>query len=207
MEGRVSDDDLLPGNATAWERAQSKTSARLLATDTNVIRRERDPLHCDAAFAPFLGMERSVHHYTGENEALDRARIASSFADHCSYGTPAALEQEIALDTGQDVRVVEFFEDATLEWPDFVVETLVDPGEPTPDLAALQASATRRKNVRDWPHVRVRGRQPVAPLHIAGASHMTSAVRILPEDALPPTPQIFVGAGTRAIVRNRVLPL
>lgn len=203
----MSADDLLPGNATAWERAQSKTSARLLGTDTDVIRRERDPLHCDKQFLPFLGMERSVHHYTGTNEALDRARTASSFQDHASYGAPAALEREIAQDTGQDVRVIEFFEEQGLEWPDFVVETAIDPGAPRPDLAALWESAIRRKNVRDMPVLRVRGRQPVSPLYVAAATHMNAAVRILPEDALPPPKQLFIGAAQRSIVTTRILPL
>lgn len=66
--------DLLPPNSTPFERTLSKTSARLLDTDTDIIRRERDPLRCDKAFLPFLGMERSVHHYTGTDEASDRAR-------------------------------------------------------------------------------------------------------------------------------------
>lgn len=202
----MSDDDLLPRNATPWERALSKTSARLLATDTDVIRRERDPLHCDRAFLPALGMERSVHHYTGTDVAADRARTASSFSDHCAYGTPAALEQEIALDTGQEIGVVEFFEELGLEWPDFAVESIVDPGDPTPDLAALRASAIRRKNVRDWPHIRVRVNNPVAPLYIGAATHKGVTVRVLPEDALPPPPQLYIGAATRKVIEVRVLP-
>lgn len=202
----MSDDDLLPGNATPWERAQSATSARLLDTDTDAIRRERDPLRCDRQFLPFLGMERSVHHYTGTSEALDRARTAASFDDHRSYGTPAALEQEIALDTGQDVRVIEFFEEQGLVWPDFVVETTIDPGDPTPDLNALWASAMHRKNVRDMPRLRVRGRQPVAPLYIGAASHVSASVRILPDEALPPPKQIFIGAAFRSIPTVRILP-
>lgn len=198
-------DDLLPGNATAFERAQSMTSARILATETNAVRRERDPAHCDKQFLPFLAMERSVHHYAGD-ETLDRARAATSFADHAAYGTAAALEAEISLDIGREARVVEAHEDSSLEWPDFAVELLVDPGEPTPDLAAMQASAIRRKNVRDWPHPRIRVRQPEAPLYIAAASSLGVTLRVLPEDALPPPPQIYVGATARVVLNVKVSP-
>jgi len=198
-------DDLLPGNATAFERAQSATSARILATETGAVRRERDPAECDAQFLPLLAMERSVHHYAGE-EALDRARTAASFADHIAYGTAAALEAEISLDIGREVRIVECFEDSSLEWPDFAVETLIDPGEAAPDLASMQASAIRRKNVRDWPHPRLRVRQPEAPLFIGAASSLGVTLRVLPEDALPPPPQIYVGATTRVVLNVKVSP-
>lgn len=202
----MSDDDLLPGNAAPFERVLSKTSARILSTDVGAIRRERDPLHCDAQFLPALAMERSVHHYTGTDVALDRLAVAMSFEDHCDYGTAQALEREISLDIGRDVTVVEFFEDGSLDWPDFAVELLVDPGETAPDLAAMQASAIRRKNVRDWPHPRLRVRQPEAPLYIAAASSVGVTLRVLPEDALPPPPQIFVGATARLVLTTKVLP-
>ncbi|MBG0809847.1 hypothetical protein IY145_10695 [Methylosinus sp. H3A] len=202
----MSDDDLLPGNATAFERAQSKTSARVLSTDVDAIRRERDPLHCDSQFLPPLAMERSIHHYTGTDEALDRLAVAMSFEDHIAYGTAAALEAEISLDIGREVRVVECFEDSSLEWPDFAVETLIDPGEAAPDLAAMQASALRRKNVRDWPHPRLRVRQPEAPLFIGAASSIGVTLRVLPEDVLPPPPQIYVGATTRVVLNVKVFP-
>lgn len=203
----MSDDDLLPGNATAWERAHSATSARLLATDTGVIRRERDPADCDIAFLPLLGMERSVHHYSGTDEALDRARTDSAFTDHCGYGTAAALEQEIALDTGQTIEVVEHFQETDLVWPEFGVETIIDPGDPTPDLVALRGSALRRKNVRDWPRLRVRARQPVGTIYIGAATHVAPAIRILPEEALPPPKQLYIGAASRMLVTAKVLPL
>lgn len=202
----MSDDDLLPGNATPFERALSRTSARILATDTDAVRRERDPLHCDAQFLPPLAMERSVHHYTGTDATLDRARTASSFADHTAYGTAAALEREISLDVGREVRVVEFFEDGSLAWPDFAVEMLVDPGEPTPDLAAMKASAIRRKNVRDWPHPRVRVRQPEGAIYIGAAHSLAATLIVLPEDAAPLPPNLYTGAITRLTATLRVLP-
>lgn len=201
-----SPDDLLPGNATDFERAQSKTSARILATDTNVIRRERDAGQCDAAFLPFLAAERSVHHYDGDT-ATKRARTAASFNDHLAYGTAAALEAEIAQDCGFPVRVIEFHEDPTLEWPDFIVEAVIDPGQAHPDMGKAMRAALLRKNVRDWPKPRIRVRQPVADVFVAAACHMSSKVRILPLDAVKPTPQIFVSAASRMMPKVTILPL
>jgi len=198
----VSDDDLLPGAATEFERAHAKTSARILATDTAVIRRERDPAQCDAAFLPFLAAERSVHHYAGD-AATKRARTAASFDDHLAYGTPAALEAEIAQDTGQQVRVVEFFDDGALEWPDFVVESYVDPGVPPPDLDAVMRAAIRRKNVRDWPSaVRPHYRNGHGDLFHGAATSFSVRVRTVE----PAAPNIFHGAAARFLPQIRTTP-
>lgn len=212
-------DDLLPQNATEFERAQSKTSARILDTDTNIIRRARVPAQTPAAFLPFLAAERSVHHYGGPftdeftaefpgSIAFKRAQTASSFSDHLSYGTPAALEKEIELDAGFPVRIVEFFEDPELTFPDFMVEATIDPGEPYPDMAAARRSAANRKNVREvLAKTRVRVRQPIAAMNVGAATHATSRVRIFPIGGAPPPKQVFVGAFTRAMPKVRIFPL
>ncbi|MCC3246136.1 phage tail protein [Methylocystis sp. WRRC1] len=195
-------DDLLPGNATAWEQAQSKTSARILDTDTAVIRRERDPARCDAAFLPFLAAERSVHQYAG-GLAAKRARTAESFDDHLAYGTPAKLEEEIARDTGQEVRIVEYFEDRELEWPDIIVESLVYPGEEPPNLDAVMRSVMRRKNVRDWPaKVRPHYRNSNGNLFHGSASFFSVRIRTVE----PRSRNLFHGAGARFLPQIRINP-
>ena len=200
--------DLLPPNATPFERSESSVSARILDTDTNIIRRARDPFATPSNILPFLAAERSVHHYTGTNEALDRASTASSFADHIAYGSPDALEAEIALDLALSIRIVEFNEEPGMEWPDFFVEALIDPGDAAPDIDALWSSAIRRKNVRDWPsRLRVFGRQPPGTDWFGAGVSTSPCVRILPEDALPPPPTFFAGAGTHAQPKVRVRPL
>ncbi len=200
--------DLLPPNRTPFEYALGMTSARILNVDTQAIRRERDPMQCAAAFLPFLAWERSVHHYTGTDQAADAASVASSFDDHLSYGAPAALEAEIALDTGQTIRVVEFFEENDLIWPEFVAESVVNPGDPVPDLAAVRASALVRKNVRDRLHsVRTRGRQPPACVQIGAAAHVSPNVQVLPAVIPPPLPNIEIGAATRVFPAAQILPL
>jgi hypothetical protein len=60
--------------------------------------------------------------------------------------------------------------------------------------------------VRDWPRLRVRARQPVAPLYIGAATHVSPIIRVLPEEALPPPRQLFIGAAQRVVVTVEVQP-
>jgi phage tail P2-like protein len=195
-------DDLLPGNATEFERAQSQTSARILDTDTAVIRRERDAAQCDPAFLPFLAAERSVHHYDG-SLATKRDRTAASFSDHLAYGTPAALEQEIALDTGLSVRVVEFFEERQFEFPDFAVDVVVEPGHlPPADLEPVRRSALLRKNVRETlAAVRVRYPHPPSDLYHGAAVHISPRL----SNAFAVAPNLYHGAATRILPQQRIV--
>ena len=201
----VERDDLLPANATALERALSQVAARLLEAPVHVIRAARVGATAPRALLGHLAWERSVHHPTADEAAM-RARIDSSFADHLSYGAPAALEAEIALDTGLTIRVVEAWERPYLVWPDFLVEVVIDPGDPTPDVGAAWRAAVRRKNVRDWPSARVFARQPSGALYAGAATHVSVRAKILPEGGAKPAPQLFVGAATRALPRVKILP-
>lgn len=204
----MSATDLLPPNATPFERAQSATDGRTLDADIAAIRRERQPAHCDGAFVAPLAWERSVHFWRPDDEAGNRARVASSFADHGAYGSPPALEDEIALDTGLPVKVREFWELPGLAWPDFVVDVAVNPGDASPDIGAITASALKRKNVRDV-LARVRFHAPPSPsqLSVVAASCVTPRMKILPLDAIPPLKQLVVGATTRTLPTVKILPL
>jgi phage tail P2-like protein len=199
---------LIPDTSTAYEKAQAEVSGRLLNVDTAAIRRERDPLQCEAAFVPYLAWERSVHHWAGV-DATDRASTASSFADHLSYGAPPALENEIALDTGLTVAITEFFErPQDLVWPEFMIDVVIEPGAPNPNLDGVLKSAIRRKNVRDWPaKLRVRGLQAEAPQLIGATTHVSPSVTILPATAIRPLPQIYVGAALRTVPTVTIAPL
>lgn len=196
---------LLPGNASAFERANSQVAARLFDLDVAAIESSRDPARCDAAFTPFLAWERSIHFWSPGDDSGNRARIETAFNDHLSYGAPAALETEIALDTGQSVKLIEFFEDSTLTWPGFVVASKINPGDPAPDLDALMASALTRKNVRDMPQARVLSSQPVASQFVGAGTGVTVSAKILP--GVPPQPQIYFGAGTGVLVSAKILPV
>ncbi len=200
--------DLLPPNATPFERAQSAEDNRVLAADVDAIRRERDPARCDEAFVAPLAWERSIHFWNPGDDSGNRARIASSFADHGAYGAPPALEEEIALDTGLPVTVREFWELPDLVWPYFVVDCPVEIGAPAPDVGAIAASALARKNVRDMlSRVRLLANQPGAILSVGAGCCVNPRVKILPFDAAPPPPQLYVGASTRALPNVTVLPL
>jgi hypothetical protein len=175
----------------------------MLTADSAAIRRERAPANCDAAFLPFLAWERSVHFYDPDDEAGNRSRIQSSFNDHLNYGSPDALEAEIALDTAQSVNLKEFWEERDLVWPEFVVESVIAPGDPAPDLDALMASALKRKNVRDMPRVRTRIAQPPAAVY-AGAAHR---VLLTIGNSTQTLPGPFVGAAHRLLQTIQVKPL
>ena len=204
MSAPADRDDLLPANGTAFERAQSKTSARTLDAPSEVIRTARVGATAPAALLGHLAWERSVHHPVSDAAAM-RARIDSAFADHLAYGAPAALEAEIAQDTGQSIAIVEFDGDPALQWPDFIIESVVDPGAAHPDTAALMASALARKNVRDWPvKARVRMRTQPGALYVASASHFTTRLTIR-DRSLPP-PQIYVGSASRFRPQVTFLP-
>ena len=205
----MSDPDrhLQAETATPFEKALNGVNARLLDLDQNVIRRNREATSVEKEFLPALAWERSVHHWSGD-EATDRDRTETSFADHGTYGRPDAQEGEIALDTGVNVRVVEFFEDATLEWPDFVVEMRLAAGVAQGDLSAVAQSAICRKNVRDWPsRLRVRGPDVPGGFSIGVATRPFARVAILPSDPVPPFTSFVFGAATRSIPSHKVLPL
>jgi len=191
-------DDLLPPNAMPLERAISGAGARMLAVDVDAIRVARQPANCAASFLPFLAWERSVHFWNPGDDAGNRARVESAFNDHLNYGSPAALEGEIALDTGLTIAIREFFE-AGLAWPYFTVEVVVKPGDPTPDLAGAWASALRRKNTRDMPILKERLDQPPAAVAVAAAVNITQRIVIPP--TTPPAPA-FVVAATRRVISS-----
>ena len=204
----MSATDLLPPNATPFERAQSAEDNRILAANANAVRTERQPSTCDAAFVAPLAWERGIHFWSPGDDAGNRARIASSFADHGAYGSPPALEDEIALDTGLPITVREFFELPGLAWPDFAVDVAVEIGGAAPDIGAITASANARKNVRDvLARVRFVALQPAAPLAVGAATSVAPRLKILPLGAVPPLPQFNVGATTRVAPNVTILPL
>lgn len=219
---------LLPSNATAWERSHSTVSERLLAAPVALILKERDPASCDAQFLAPLGWERSVHFWDPADDAGNRARVASSFVDHCGYGAPAALEAEIALDvgalswaqatglpvysldvappSGQAAIVVrEFWEVPGYSWPDFAVFVVVNPGDPQPDTSKIYASALRRKPPRDvLAEVRIVAATTPAPSFFGAGVGAFISAKILP--AATPAPQLNAGAGVGAFVSAKILP-
>lgn len=180
------DDTLLPSARTGWEVAQSETSARLLGMDVDAIRRERRPDQCTADWLPLLGWERSVHFWREGDDAGNGARTASSFEDHLGYGSPEALEAEIAQDVDHAVSLREFFEVPGAEWPDFFVDVDLDQAQPAtwPTLDAVLTSAIRRKNVRDWPNVRMFVPSQ-GPSYLGASGSIGGVIRSTPLDATP----------------------
>lgn len=194
--------DLLPPNKAPFEEVSSRVSHRILETDVGVVERARDPMAADAPFVPLIGAERAVHHPTAGTALARRQRAAQSFADHQSYGAPAALEAEIALDTGEapeNIRVKEFWTERDLSFPDFVVEALRQPGDDMPDLRPHYASAMRRKNVRDWLKVRAHYSHPPGRLFHGAAANISIRVRTVDAKRA----NLFHGAVARALITQR----
>ena len=178
---------LLPdGPTTTYEACQSAVDQRLLDENTNLVRTEREPASCSAAFLPFLAWERSVHHWTGTDATIDAARVASSFADHANYGCPSALEEEIQLDTAfSAISIREWWQVPGFQWPDFQVVVAFTPDGPTPPPAsAVFASVIARKNVRDWPSVIFETGEG-GPLLIGCAATLNATINCLPLDPTP----------------------
>jgi len=167
-------------NPSPFERAQTNASERILSVDTDVIRRERRADQCDAKFLPLLAWETSIHHWTGTDEVADRAAVASSFDNHCAYGSPEALEREISLDVGYAVKIRDFWEFGGV-WPQFLVEIPAQPETAYAMPADVWASALRRKNVRDIPVVRIVGHS-TGGMNVASQMMAHCFVRILPSD-------------------------
>ena len=142
---------------------------------------------------PGLGAQRAIHWVVGDT-AGNRAKAASSFSDHLSYGAPPALESEIAQDTGQTIQIIEFFQDPALTWPYFWVCTVVNPGDPAPNTQAVWNSAILRKPPRDMPGVRIKLNQPVAQNYRGAASNVSIICRFPPP---PAPPQNYAGARVR----------
>lgn len=191
-------ENLLPPNALPFEDAQAQTSARLLDAPAQVVRDARRGASAPQQLLGHLAWERSVHH-PSTDEATIRARIDSAFADHLAYGSPAALEAEIALDTGLPVVIREFNEVAGGEWPDFYVVLPIGPGHPAPpeDLGPVVLSALRRKNVRDWPRIRFEGRGEPASAVVAVGCQVRIKVMPTPTDGkvrARVSPRVGVGA-------------
>ena len=179
---------LLPDEpTTAFEAAHSAVDQRLLAENTDIIRQEREAGTCTATLLPFLAWERSLHHWTGTNDALDRARTASSFEDHAGYGSPLALEAEMRIDLAyEDVTIREYFEVKGFEWPDFQVRVGVTPdGATPPAYTDVIASAIRRKNVRDWPGQVSYEVEESGPFAIGAVSVLNATINLLPLDPRP----------------------
>ncbi len=209
MAVAVSFRTLLPPNATAWERSNEAVSGpRMEGLPVSAIRQARDPEACATVFLAGLAWERSVHFWDPGDAAGNRARVASSWTDHLVYGAPAALEAEIALDTGLTIAVREFFEVPGLVWPEFVADAVVDPGDAAPDMTAVIASALARKPVRDvLARARVFAVQQPASVLVSAATFASPKVVVLPLGGAPPLPQVLVGAASRVIEIATVYPL
>lgn len=106
----MADEALLPQNATAFETAESETSARMLAVPADDIRLMRRAASAPAQFLPYLAWERSVDVWDPAwSEATKRAVVAASFDVHQHKGTRYALDVALGA-MGLSIATKEWFE-------------------------------------------------------------------------------------------------
>jgi len=107
----MSDDVLLPPNATVHERAMAGAVSRL----SDVPLRVRDawnPDTCPAELLPWLAWAFSVDEWQdGWTEAEQRAVIKNALYVHKKKGTLAALKRAVEP-LGYIIRIVEWFEES-----------------------------------------------------------------------------------------------
>lgn len=100
---------LLPANATKYERALEKTSARSFSLPV-LIDRLRNPTTCPLSVLPWLAYERSVDEWNEEwSEEQKRQVTARSISVHKKKGTRGAVEEALEA-LGIGVRVLEWWE-------------------------------------------------------------------------------------------------
>ncbi len=88
--------DLLPPNATTFERAMAATAVRVTAIDTPIAAL-MDPAALPANLLPFLAWHLSVDRWEVDwSEATKRTAIADAIAAQRRKGTPASVEAVLA---------------------------------------------------------------------------------------------------------------
>lgn len=100
---------LLPANATKYERALEKTSARSFSLPV-LIDRLRNPATCPLSVLPWLAYERSVDEWNEEwSEEQKRQVTARSISVHKKKGTRGAVEEALRA-IGLEVSPIEWWE-------------------------------------------------------------------------------------------------
>ncbi len=101
--------DLLPPNATRFERALSNAVARAAAID-HPIATLIDPMGIEARWLPWLAWAFSVDRWDADwSEARKRQAVAEAIPAHRRKGTPASVDAVLA-DYDRLLRLVEWHE-------------------------------------------------------------------------------------------------
>jgi hypothetical protein len=100
-------DNILPKNATDFERSLADQVEQILALDTSEIRRLWNPWTCDLALLPYLAWSMSVDLWKTEwPEAKKRKAVAESFSMHRMKGTKAGIAAYLGLVDATLVRAI-----------------------------------------------------------------------------------------------------
>jgi len=148
----VSDDSLLPPEATPFERALSlgdRDSYDTQAFDPDLIRRVKDPALCPVELLPYLAWERSLHEWDPAwPEWRKRNAIADSLDLHRRYGTRWGVDRAI-VELGIGAEVDEWFEYNGRPYC-FRIRIPVPEGWTTRLTAIVYRTAIAAKNARSY---------------------------------------------------------
>lgn len=146
---------LLPANATKYERALEKTSARSFSLPV-LIDRLRNPAICPLSVLPWLAYERSVDEWNEEwSEEQKRQVTARSISVHKKKGTRGAVEEALRA-IGLEVSPIEWWEVEPMRERgtfDLQVTLPEEKGLGAEDFSEIVRLVDRAKNTRS--HLRV----------------------------------------------------
>ncbi|MBU0680092.1 MAG: phage tail protein I [Proteobacteria bacterium] len=151
----MSNDHLLPINASPAEKAQALAVARISAVPV-VVDTLWNPSTCPAALLPWLAWALSVDVWDATwSEQVKRDVITESMAIHRKKGTPWAVEQAMHVSGAPDLQLQEWFEYGGAPYTfRATITTITVPLSPA--LAnRLMADVAKFKNARSWGSLRI----------------------------------------------------
>ena len=189
--------DLLPLNATAFEKALAGSDDRILGFDADIVRRVTIADECPPAQLPVLAWEYSVDEWDPSwSDLRKRGVINASIEVHRFKGTAFALEKAIDA-TGQGVRVEEWFEyDGHPYRFRLSVDLAQDETFSAEQLQQIVRIALRVKIVRSLLEYVLFTRPTQVPFYIGVAVATRTTVTIGPDiaDFIGLRPYLYVGA-------------
>lgn len=146
----MSEQTLLPCNASALERALDITPAAALDSIPHYVRDTANADTIPAVLLPWLAWARRVEVWDSNwSDEQKRAVIKASFGVHRKKGTIGSVKSALAA-LGVSLTVVEWFNDTPQREP-YTFRLVADPGDNalTPDFwRSMLAIVERTKNVR-----------------------------------------------------------
>lgn len=201
--------DLLPSNATAFEKALAASDDRILEIDADIVRRVTRPDECPPDQLHILAWEYSVDEWEPTwSDLRKRGVIKASFEVHRFKGTAYALEKAISA-IGQGVLVEEWFEYGGHPYRFRLVVDL-DPEEvfSSTELDQIIRVALRTKNVRSLLEYVLFRRTRTSPFYVAAAvtARVTQTIGPFIADFISLRPYVYAGVSVSGQATTTLYP-